>query len=253
MKTHGRRLFRDAGSIVFATERERRKASEFVDTGNSRVVRWPVRALATDNRGYARKEFRRKNGLPRDSRILLFLGRLHSMKRPVETIDCFAKSSPPSDCILCIVGNDGDLTQKQLTALVPDSLEEQIVVTGPLWGADRDEAILASDAFVSLSYRENFGHTVAEAMSAGLPVILSPGNDLAGELIDRQPGYILNSNEGDEAIVALKWFYDLKALASEEIGSSNRNWVRSELQFANFREQLKGLRRELLGDRGDWS
>ena len=63
---------------------------------------------------------------------------------------------------------------------------------GPVYGDSKYHYLFASDAYVSLSQRENFNHTAAESLSAGLPVILSPGNDLAGEIRDEGCSWSLN-------------------------------------------------------------
>jgi glycosyltransferase involved in cell wall biosynthesis len=101
--------------------------------------------------------------------------------------------------------------------------------------------ILAADALISLSAKENFNLAAAEAMSAGKPVILSPGNDLQGELEGVNCGWLLATDNPSEATNAMLEF---AAIPQDELsakGNAARNWVNQYLGFEQFRDRLEHL------------
>jgi len=182
MRLLGRRMLRDASRVIFSTRREMEKARPWLSRDNARVVRWPVDLADLAARETARARWRERLDIAADARVLLFLGRLNPMKRPLETVRALAAADAPG-VDLIVAGPDGGLT----AAVVRDAVREAGVGTrvhalGPVYGAEKEALMLAADALISLSVRENFNHAAAEAMAAGLPLILSPGNDLANDL-----------------------------------------------------------------------
>jgi hypothetical protein len=50
---------------------------------------------ALDNADTVRTAFRAAHNIPADAPLLLFVGRLHAVKRPRETIEAFCRAAPP--------------------------------------------------------------------------------------------------------------------------------------------------------------
>jgi glycosyltransferase involved in cell wall biosynthesis len=115
--------------------------------------------------------FRQRYGLG-DSTVCLFMGRLHRRKGIDVLIEAFRRANVP-DARLVIAGAD----EGMLAALQP-LLDERIVVTGYLGGADRLAALAAADVFALPAIGEGLSMAALEAMGAGVPVILSPGCNL---------------------------------------------------------------------------
>jgi len=111
------------------------------------------------------------------------------------------------------------------------------------------ELLSAMDGFVSLSIRENFNHAAAEAMSAGLPVLLSQGNDLGPEIGARNCGWVLQ--EDGPSAWAGGWAQAAAATENEwfERGERGREFAQSELGFERFASRLRELHREATGHR----
>jgi glycosyltransferase involved in cell wall biosynthesis len=59
---------------------------------------------------------------------------------------------------------------------------DRVVLTGVVNGADRHAAPAAADVWVLPSDTENFGNAIVEAMAAGVPVVITPGVNLAAEI-----------------------------------------------------------------------
>ena len=238
-----------AAVSVFATHRERDKAAPWTFSRRTAVVPWPLPLPGIDERPAARLRFRRRLGIPEDAGILLSVGRLHSVKRPLETVAAFAAGAGPDDHLV-MAGMDDDVTAARLRLAIPEPLRGRVHLPGPLHGAALHEARLAADGSIALSWKENFGYSLAEALAYELPVIVSPGHDLAWELprdrAGRWPyGWLLRDDEPATAAAAVAEFARLRRERPGAAGlgrcSSARSWVAEELAPERFRERLLGL------------
>lgn len=246
MRFFGGRMLKDAAHVIFATERERLKAKWIYDGPNTRVIHWPVELMDVTQKDEARKEARRRLGMGQGDRLLIFFGRVHEMKRPLETIRAFAAANCPGLHLALIGPYEGisEATCEELSAQL--GVSGNVHVLGPQYGRDKEIFVLGSDGFISLSIRENFGHTAAESLSAGNPVILSPGNDLAGELHEYGCGWFLRTDDLAEATGAIREF----AATSDEklcaMGMSGRSFIAKECSFDVFQSKILELKQEAL-------
>jgi glycosyltransferase involved in cell wall biosynthesis len=244
LEAYGRGYFAGAERIVFSTRREADKASRWIPEGRAAVVHWPVELADVANREARRHDFRSKHHIGADQRVLLSVSRLHSMKRSVETVRAFCEAGAPG-CVLVIVGMDGDLTAAGVTAAVPESHRHRVRVVGPLFGASLTDAYLAADGYISRSYRENFGYAVAEALGYGLPVIVSPGHDLAYELPRNGDqlacGWLLPDDSEAMALGAINAFSQMSDEDLINRGNVGASWAKDWLSFQRFQDSLRSL------------
>lgn len=250
---YGKNFLRDAERIIFSTHREMDKAEAWLDycgvTEKAVVVHWPMPLPTLDARSVARDVFRYHYGIPRDAPVLLYVGRLHTMKRPLETIEAFCAAGK-TDAHLVIIGMDGDLRRQDVEQAVSTNAKARVHVIGPLAGAELAAAWLAGDGFISLSYRENFGYSAAEAVAHGMPVILSAGHDLAYDMpvdsVGRLAcGWLLKDVSIKEAALAVsEWTALVVAQESrlDEMAASGRAWAADALAPTQFRLALERLR-----------
>jgi len=195
----------------------------------------------------ARAALRESLGIPETAVVMLYFGRLHSMKRPLETIAAVARSRNAL-CHLLIVGNEFGITladcRQQARAL---GITDRIHVIGPVYGPDRHRYIDAADVYVSLSHRENFNFTAVECMASGLPVVLSSGNDLSHDLQAAACGWMLSPQ------VPLEESLTEAAAAAPhtllEYGRNARMWCDAHLRPEVFRQTLKTYADAVANDR----
>jgi glycosyltransferase involved in cell wall biosynthesis len=226
----GRLLLRDASVVLCATGREASKIRERLPQAKTHVAPWPVSLPEISQRETFRTQLRRELGVGEDIRFLLYLGRLHPMKRVSETVAAFLKASCARTHLILVGPKDG-------IELAPDR-NGTVHVLGLLQGEAKQRVLLAVDGFISLSWRENFGYTTAESLAAGLPVILSPGHDLAPEIKPADCGWFLDGFDEEEAVAAIRAFDRASEEDLRSMGSNGRAWVERKLSFRNFQETL---------------
>lgn len=118
--------------------------------------------------------FRVRYGIPDESQIILFVGRLTPWKGVDDLIRALRiiRIRVP-DVVLAVVGPDAGY-RKQLVALAQkEHVDESVCFTGELFGQDLRDAYAHADLFGFLSRFENFGAVVGEAMVFGVPAVIA--------------------------------------------------------------------------------
>lgn len=240
-KFGGERFLRDASTIIFSTRAERDKAAEQFHLPRTEIVPWSVELIDTSDYEAIRIRVRKEFGIPEGAHVLLYFGRLHPMKRPLNVIESIGELKG-SDIHLIIVGNEDGITEADCTQLARSlGIEKRVHFTGPVYREQKINYLFASDAYISLSYRENFNHAAAESLAAGLPVILSPGNDLRSELSGVGCCLEIEDESLQSAVNAIKEFTDLSLPKLREMGLLGRKWVEANLSFDLFKTRLLDL------------
>lgn len=173
----GRDLVRGARYVIATSEQER---LELLGGGveASRVV---IRrnGIELPEKSPRKGEFRRQWGIPINTKVILFLGRLVSKKSPDLLLKAFAqwRQNAPRDldAVLVMAGpeeSDGFLPRLKTMA---DKVgqKERVLFVGPLYDDAKWSAYRDADLFVLPSQNENFGNTAAEAAACGTPVIVT--------------------------------------------------------------------------------
>lgn len=170
------RLLRDATSVLFTCEEERRQArnSFWLYRCKETVVPFGTR-LPPQNAQDLRELFLSRHPSLRDKRIVLFLGRIHEVKGCDLLVQAFCELAPQHpDLHLVLVGADVDqLTPAFLAQARAAGIAERVSWLGMLSGDEKWGAFHACDVFALPSHHENFGIAVAEAMGCAKPVLIS--------------------------------------------------------------------------------
>lgn len=238
-KTVARPFLTTAPAVVCSTRREYEKARQHLPRAEPFILPWPLEQSDFRIRDEGRRHATRAQlGIPENSLCLLYLGRLHSMKRPLETISALARSGV-DNAHLVIVGNEFGITMDDCNAHARrEGVSGRVHVVGPAFGNNRHAYFDAADAYISLSHRENFNFSAAEALASGLPVVLSPGNDLASDLVEIDCGWMLHRIEAAPEVIRMASELPVAALADR--GRRGKEWAEKSLAFDTFAARLQG-------------
>jgi glycosyltransferase involved in cell wall biosynthesis len=236
----GRPCLRDATQVVFSTARERDKAAFFYRGANAAVVSWPVAIPDLMGRTSARARVRQHMGVADTERILLWLGRYDRLKRPLEIVRAFA-SAKPAGWRLVMAGYEGDIPRVSVDEQARLVGEGRITTMDAVEGSAKADLLLAVDAFVSLSWRENFGYAVAEAMAYGLPACVAPDHDLLADpgsmqCVAHAPNHSLSA-----AVTALRAFLSKSPEEMASAGAASREWIARTCNPDAFTTHLRSL------------
>jgi glycosyltransferase involved in cell wall biosynthesis len=188
---------REAHAVLFTCDEERLLARDsfWLYDCNEIVVRYGTPGVPITGRDYATAFVRRYPGLE-NKRRFVFLGRVHPKKGADLLLKAIARLQrngiwDPSTMRLVMAGPvDGPYaaTLKALASRL--GVDESIVWTGMLLGDDKWGALQCAEAFVLPSHQENFGIAVAEALSCGVPVLLSRCVNIWREIVADGAGLV---------------------------------------------------------------
>lgn len=133
----------------------------------------------------SRGRLRRQLGIAENERVVLYFGRITPKKNPDLLMRAFARENP-ADSRLVLAGpgepNYLDALKKLQAAL---HLGQRVIFAGPLYGEGKLSAFADADLFILPSQSENFGNSVAEAVAANVPVVITDRCGIAPYIVDR--------------------------------------------------------------------
>lgn len=190
-------LLERANGVLFTAEEERRLARG-VFWGRSRykeiVVGYgtadPPLAVGAQNAAF-------HMALPKltQRKYLLFLSRIHPKKGCDLLLQAFAATARPMNIDLVIAGPDHDNCKPRLMRLASSlGIGDRVHWPGMLTGDAKWGTLRNAFAFVLPSHQENFGIAVAEAMSCGVPVLISNKVNIWREIENAGAGLVENDD-----------------------------------------------------------
>jgi len=127
-----------------------------------------------------------------DKEIFLFLGRIHPKKGVNLLISAFAHvASRDKHKHLVLAGPCSESYRYQLQTQIHSlSVHDQITWTGHLRGSMKSAAFSTASLFCLPSHQENFGVSVAEALSVGIPVAISTSVNISDRIASSPAGLV---------------------------------------------------------------
>ena len=177
---------------------------------------------------HGKLKLRKKLGLPPDKIILIFVGRLVYRKNPYLLLEALMKIiKKRSNIILLIVGsgkNQFDSCEKKLKKFVNENhLRPWVIFTGNV--KNTNEYLQVSDIFVMPSKREGLSNVLIEAMSCGLPPIVSKIGGNLDIIRDNVNGIMVEANNCDQWVKKILYLSDHKEHA-DRIGDKARETIK---------------------------
>lgn len=111
----------------------------------------------------------REMGLPKDTRFILFAGRLHPQKDPLLLIKAFAALNEPK--VHLLMAGAGELAAEIRTEIANCGLSDKVTMLGAVPQPQLAKLHRISSIFVLSSVYEGLPLAVLEALSSGTPVV----------------------------------------------------------------------------------
>ena len=200
------RVLRDAAAVIFTSEEERSQARKSFWLYRCREKVSPLGVEAPPISSNAKSEFLSRYPQLQNTRIFLFIGRLHPKKGCDMLLEAFAQMRSNDSISLILAGPDqvgweSDL-RRRVTRL---NLTNRVVFTGMLEGPMKQGAFANAEAFVLPSHQENFGISVVEALAASVPVLISNRVNIWREIEADRAGYVESDDLAGTTRLLQRW------------------------------------------------
>ncbi len=174
-----------ASAIHFTSDQEAKISERF-----GAVTRDLVLPLGVTLPERSSGSIKAKLGIPEDCPIVLFMSRIDRKKGLDLLIPALEQLQ---DFHFVLAG--GNPQEPEYEAEIRKQIEQSTLgnrttITGFITGGDKTALLEAADLFVLPSYYENFGIAVAEAMTAGTPVVISDQVHIWQDIQQSESGWV---------------------------------------------------------------
>ena len=246
-KVFGFKILHNAACVFALTEVEKEQYLKMgVDEDKIEIVPLGINLEEYENLpDYGR--FRSKFNISDDDKLILFVGRIHEIKGLDLLIDSFNDLiglNENKDIKLAIVGpDDGYLTELE-DKIRMYSLEDNVIVTGPLYKEEKQEALVDCDLFVMPSKYESFTTSGLEAMACSKPLVLTKNNHIH-DWVDGNCGLACDDDKDSlrSAIEKLLFDEDL----SKTYGENGKRLIKERYDWDIINKQILDIYEKLLG------
>jgi poly(glycerol-phosphate) alpha-glucosyltransferase len=187
--------------------------------------------------------------LPKESRVLLFLGRLHPKKGLLNLLRAWARRSQATAApwVLVIAGWDQNDHRAELERMRASlGIDHTVRFVGSQCGEQKAASLMRADAFVLPSFSEGLPMAVLEAWAYRLPVLMTPECNLpegfaAGAAIESAP-------EVESLSSGLDALFGMSETALSEMGARGRSLVEYRFTWARVAGQMCEVYAWVLGE-----
>lgn len=189
-----------------------------------------------------RSMFRHSQGVESDARIVLFLGRISPIKNIEQLILAFWQARLPATYLVLAGPTLEPDYERRVQQLIQSlDLKERVLLTGALFGQAKLAALASADLFVLPSIFESFGNAAAEAVAAGLPVLVTNRCGIADLIHERAGLAVPVTVEG-----LRNGMIEMLTTPLRERSTRHRSEVINELTWEQPLRQMEQLYRSLI-------
>lgn len=178
-------MAKNAARVIAASLREEEELTALVEPENL-IVRRNGLDLSQFQNLPSGAEFRARFGIGEQERVILFVGRISPIKNLEVLVRAFAQAKL-ENARLVLVGPElePEYATKLRAQIAELKLQDKILLTGELFGNDKLSTLSAADLFVLPSTYESYGNAAAEAVAAGVPVLITDACGIAPQIHGR--------------------------------------------------------------------
>jgi glycosyltransferase involved in cell wall biosynthesis len=237
------RVLRDARGVLFTSEEERMLAARsfWLYRSNEVVVGLGTSTPEGDPKSELAEFFGRFPELT-GKRLLLFMGRIHPKKGCDLLIEAFAKIlAPHPEWHVVVAGPDQLGWQRKLEDRARQlGVADRMTWTGMISGAIKWAAFRTAEVFILPSHQENFGIVVSEALSAGVPALISNKVNIWREIEGHGAG-IVKEDTIEGTCDLLQGYIGMSAEKKLEMRQRARECFEQRFEISKVAQRLEAL------------
>lgn len=240
-----RGVLRAASALVFVTSEERDHSiiPSGIERARQQVVPLPVTMPSEPISAAFRARARERFGLPAADPVIVFMGRLHHVKRVDMAIRALAQSKTAGLRLLLIGGGD---EEPRLRALASElGVADRVTFGGWVQGEDKWLALAAGDVLTLNSIHENFGYVAVEALCVGTLPLLTSNLAIAREIGPKAGGGAGVAEVCEPTIDALAAGFEAALARSRTMSGEQRtigrSYVDARLSLNAIGSQLRSM------------
>jgi len=187
--------------------------------------------------------FRKEFNIDHDKKIILYLGRIHKIKG----IDILLKAYSFAvnklgfdDALLAIAGPDDGYLGELRQLLGSMRINDNVLLTGPLYGKDKLEAYIDADVFVVPSRYETFPNVILEAYACSKPVIASDVESIPDIVLHGETGLLFRAG-GIEELSKMITYMISHPKEAEKMGHKARALVEEKFSIDKIVDSLENV------------
>ena len=183
--------------------------------------------------------FREKFNISKDDKLIIFIGRVHEIKGLDLLIDAFKELADSEDDVkLAIVGPDDGYMDALNLRIAECDLSDKVIVTGPLYKSEKQEALVDCDLFVMPSKYESFTTSGLEAMACGKPLVLTKNNHIH-DWVDGSVGLACDDDKMSLKDSMAEGLFDEEL--SKKFGMNGRRLIQEKYNWDMINEQILNI------------
>ena len=238
-----RRVIEGSERVITVSEFSRRQVVQTLGVSPDRIEVVPNGIDARFAPG-AGDHVRLRHGLG-GGPVALFLGGLKPRKNLALLLDAWREVAPARADARLLVAGVGPLESSLRRRAVALGLGGRVVFAGRIAEAEKVGYYNAADLFVSPSSLEGFGFTVGEAMSCGLPVVVSDRGALPELVVHGEGGFVCRHGDAGELARRLLLLLG-DALLRRRFGRFNRDRVDRHFRWERASRRVWDIYEEVL-------
>ena len=236
LKFFSKSLFNHPCRLHFSSNDEKKNSTRF-GMYKSIVVNNGVISKAKEN--VSKNIFYSSFPFLKNKKIILFLARVHPIKRPEFAILSFCKIFKKfPDTFLVIAGPFEKKYCNELKEIIKKyKIENRVIFTGLLSGDLLYASYKACYLFILPSLQESFGISIVEAMAASKPVVISKNIAIANSIKKADAGIICEDNVEDYSS-AVEKLLSSNSL-QKDMGNNGKNLQKNFYDWEILSKQLE--------------
>jgi len=244
-------MLRAAAGLLCTHEEEARLARQSVSALPPAYITPLGADTPPDNRDTLRAEFHQQHPELSEHPTVVFLSRLHEKKGLdllIPALKLLAKAQP--EVRLLLVGSGAPAYETFLRNLIDqENLSDRVIMTGNLDGREKWQAMAAGDVFALTSYQENFALVVVDALSLGIPAVISNRINIWSDIVKADAGLECKLDSGHIAeqlnqLLSSKEQCRSMGENGRRLASRNFTWQRTAERMRQAYESLLSQRHQ---------